>query len=65
MDLRSGKVDANKAFRMASDSGLLKKNDQKKVEKYLDKHNDVLKGLKDPGTTIQNALPGLRKKLFR
>lgn len=65
MDLRSGNVDPDKVFRLASESGLLKDKDQQKVEKYRDKSDEVIKGLQNPQQTIQDALPGLRKKLFR
>ncbi|MEQ9409359.1 MAG: TIGR03545 family protein [Fuerstiella sp.] len=65
MELRSGNVDPEKVFRLASETGLLKENDQKKVDRYMERSNDVLKGLERPEQTIQDALPSLRKKLFR
>ena len=64
-NLRSGQVDPNAVFKQVSQSGLLKDKDQQKAEKYLGTANKVLGGMKDPNTAIQDALPGLRKKLFR
>ena len=64
-DLRSGKVDPNRVFRMASDTGVLKGKNKDKVDRYLGRQNDVLKGLRNPEKTIQDALPGLSRKLFR
>ena len=64
-NLRSGQVDPNAVFKTVSQSGLLSEKDQKKTDKIMGKVNDVLGGVKDPNTAIQEALPGLRKKLFR
>lgn len=63
--LRSGQVDPNAMFKTVSQSGVLKEKDQKKADKYMGTANKVLGGLKDPNAAIIDALPSLRKKLFR
>jgi len=65
MNLRSGQVDPNAVYKQVSQSGVLSDKDQKKADKYMGRFNEVLGGAKDPQSAIQNALPGLRKKLFR
>ena len=65
MNLRSGQVDPNAVYKQVSQSGLLSDKDQQKADKVMGRVNDVLGGVKDPNTAIQDALPGLRKKLFR
>lgn len=67
-NLKAGQVDPNEVYRQVSQSGLLSEKDQQKTDKYMNKANridDVLKGKTDPTQVIQDALPGLRKKLFR
>ena len=64
-DLRSGQVDADRVFRLASESGLLKEKDAEKADRYRDKAGEVLRGLQSPEKTLQDALPNLRRKLFK
>lgn len=64
-NLKSGQVDPNAIFRTVSETGVLKDKDQQKADKYLGTANKIFGGMKDPNTAIRDALPGLRKKLFR
>ncbi len=63
--LKSGKADPNAIFRTVSESGVLSAKDQKKADEVMQKSNRILDGLNDPNKAFQQALPGLRKKLFR
>ncbi|MEZ6126956.1 MAG: TIGR03545 family protein [Planctomycetaceae bacterium] len=65
MNLRSGHVDPNEVYRTVSQTGLLSEKDQQKADKYMGTVNQVLGGAKDPDAAIQQALPVLKKKLFR
>jgi uncharacterized protein (TIGR03545 family) len=62
---KSGKADPRAVFQTVSESGVLSAKDQQKADKVMQKTNKVLDGLGDPGKAFQQALPGLRKKLFR
>ncbi len=64
-NLRSGQVDPNAIFQQVSQTGVLKEKDQQKADKYMGTANKIFDGMQDPNTAIQDALPGLRKKLFR
>ena len=64
-NLRSGQVNPNAVFKAVSQTGLLKEKDQKKADRYLGTANKLFGGMKDPNKALQDALPGLRKKLFR
>lgn len=64
-NFRSGQVDPNAIFKQVSQTGVLKDKDQQKANKYMGTANKIFGGMKDPNTAIQDALPGLRKKLFR
>ena len=63
-DLRSGKLDARQAVQFASDAKLLKGKDQQKANEILKDSDEVLRGLSNPNKAFENALPGLRNKLF-
>lgn len=64
-NLQNGTVDADQVFRLASESGVLDEDDQNRASRYLQKHGEVMEGLQNPEKTIQDALPGLTRKLFR
>ena len=59
--VRSGQLDAGQVFRQVSDSGVLSDKDSRKVNEAT----KVLDGLKDPNRALQQAMPDLRRKLFR
>ncbi len=63
--LKSGKADPNAVFRTVSESGVLSTGDQQKADEVMQQTNKVLDGFNDPNKAFQQALPGLRKKLFR
>lgn len=65
MNARNGKLEPDRVFRLASESGVLKEKDQKKAEKYFGTGNKIMQGLQNPERTIQDAIPGLRRKLFK
>ncbi len=63
---KAGNLNPESVFKLASETGVLKPNDQQKVDKYQSKADEVMKGLQSPQQTIQDKLPGLlRKKLFK
>ncbi|MEO1980118.1 MAG: TIGR03545 family protein [Fuerstiella sp.] len=63
--LKSGKADPNAVFRTVSESGVLSAKDQQKADEVMQKTNKILDGFSDPNKAFQQALPGLRRKLFR
>ena len=63
--LRTGQLDPNRVFRLASDTGVLKGKDQEKAEKYLNQGQRVLDGIRNPQDALMDSLPGLKNKLFR
>lgn len=65
MQLRSGRIDADRMFRLASESGMLKEKDQEKIDDALSKQKKILEGMQNPQRTFQDAIPRLRGKLFR
>ena len=64
-DLRSGKANPNAIYKTISQTGVLSGKDQKKADGVMGKANRIFNGLQDPNRAIQDAIPGLRKKLFR
>ncbi len=63
--LKSGKADPNAVFRTVSESGVLSAKDQQKADDVMQKTNKILDGFNNPNKAFQQALPGLRRKLFR
>ena len=59
--LQSGRLDAGQVFRQVSESGVLSDKDARKV----DEATKVLDGLRNPNRALQQAMPDLRRKLFR
>lgn len=62
---RNGQVDPNQVIRTVSNAGVLSDKDQQKVNKVQQEANKVMEGLNDPNKAFQDALPSIRKKLFR
>lgn len=63
--LRTGQLDPDRVFRLASDTGLLKGKDLERAEKYRHTGQKVLDGIRNPQDTLIDSLPGLKNRLFR
>lgn len=65
MDLRSGRANPNSIYKAVSQTGVLSDKDQGKVDSTMGKANKIFNGMQDPNKALLDALPRLKKKLFR